>query len=115
MAIDPGLTWKLSAKNIRDVEQDKVLIIGLGTGRDRHYAVDTTPLGSNFEALVPDAKVKVLAPATHFTAMPICKAEGEAFLAAEKDDPVCTDPAGGNRKGMHDKMVALIAQHFDLD
>ncbi|MFN0193608.1 MAG: alpha/beta hydrolase family protein [Aestuariivirga sp.] len=115
VAIDPGLTWKLGTEDVRDVEQDKLLIIGLGTGPDRHYATDTTPLGSNFEALVPDAKVEVLAPATHFTAMPVCKAEGEAFLAAEKDDPVCTDPAGGNRKAMHDKMVALIAQHFGLN
>lgn len=114
-AIDPGLTWKLSAEDVRDVAQDKVLLIGLGTGTDRLYATDTSAKGSNFESLVPGAKVELLAPGYHFTAMPICKPEGEAMLAAEKDDPVCTEPAGGDRKAMHDKMIGLIAQHFELD
>ena len=114
-AIDPGLTWELGKEDVRDVEQDKLLLIGLGTGKDRLYATDTSAEGSGFEALVPDAKVKLLAPANHFTAMPICKPAGEAILAAEKDDPVCTDPAGGNRQAVHDEIIALIAEHFGLN
>ena len=96
------------------MDQDKLLLIGLGTGEDRLYATDTSAEGSGFEALVPDAKVKLLAPANHFTAMPLCKPEGEALLAEEKDDPVCTDPAGGNRQAVHDEIIALIASHFGL-
>jgi predicted dienelactone hydrolase len=113
-AIDPGLTWKLRADDVRDVQQDKILVIGLGSGADRHYAADTTARGSGFEKLVPAARVEVLAPATHFTAMPICKPEGAAILAAEKDDPVCTDPAGSDRQAVHDQIIKLVSAHFGL-
>ena len=62
-AIDPGLTWELSAEDVRNIEQDKLLLIGLGSGSDRLYATDTSLKGSNFESLVPAAKVEVIAPA----------------------------------------------------
>jgi predicted dienelactone hydrolase len=114
-AIDPGLTWELSAEDVRDVDQEKLLLIGLGTGADRLYATDTGPEGSGFEALVPNAKVELLAPANHFTAMPLCKPAGEAILAEEKDDPVCTDPAGGDRQTIHDRIIQRIAAHFGLN
>ncbi len=113
-AIDPGLTWKLSAANVRDVDQAKLLIVGLGTGTDRLYATDTTERGSGFESLVPHAKVEVLAPATHFTAMPICTVAGADILAAEKDDPVCTDPHGADREAVHGRIIELLARHFGL-
>jgi hypothetical protein len=92
-----------------------LLLIGLGAGADRLYATDTSAAGNNFESLVPSAKVEVLAPASHFTAMPICKPEGPAILAEEKDDAVCTDPAGSDRKDVHDKIIELIAKHFEFD
>ncbi len=114
-AIDPGLTWELGKEDVRDLEQDKLLLIGLGKGKDRLYATDTSAEGSGFEALVPDAKIKLLAPANHFTAMPICKPAGEAILATENDDPVCTDPAGSNRQAVHDEIITLIADHFGLN
>lgn len=114
VAIDPGLTWEMREENVRDLDQNALLIIGLGTGADQHYATDTSVNGSNFDALVPQAKKEVVAPATHFTAMPLCKAEGEALLAAEKDDPVCTDPQGTDREAAHDRIIALIAQHFGM-
>jgi predicted dienelactone hydrolase len=114
-AIDPGITWKLTADDVRDVQQDKLLLIGLGTGGDRLYATDTSSKGSNFESLVPGAKVELLAPAYHFSAMPICKPEGAALLAEDKDDPVCTDPSGSDRQLIHDRIIALVAEHFILN
>jgi hypothetical protein len=59
--------------------------------------------------------VELLAPANHFTAMPLCKPAGEAILAEEKDDPVCTDPAGGDRQTIHDRIIQRIAAHFGLN
>jgi predicted dienelactone hydrolase len=115
VAIDPGLTWKLSAQNVRDLDQSKLMVIGLGSETERHYATDTTTHGSGFDALVPWAKIEVLSPATHFTAMPLCKPAGAAILEEEKDDPVCTDPAGTDRKSAHGKIIDLIAAHFHLD
>jgi predicted dienelactone hydrolase len=112
VAIEPGLTWGMGANNVRDLDQDKLLVIGLGKGADRMYPTDTSLKGSGFEQLVPRAHVEVIAPATHFTAMPVCKPTGAVILAEEKDDPVCTDPSGTDRKAVHDKIIALTAQHF---
>ena len=115
VAIDPGLTWDMHPENVRDIDQTSLLVIGLGTGTDQHYATDTSALGSNFDSLVPESRKVVLDPATHFTAMPLCKPQGAAILAAEKDDPVCTDPAGSDRKSMHHRIIALVAKQFGLE
>jgi predicted dienelactone hydrolase len=113
-SIDPGLTWGMKPENVSKIDQSQLLIIGLGTGVDRHYATDTTERGSGLEQLVPDAESVALAPATHFTAMPVCKPEGVEILTSEKDDPVCTDPAGTDRAAVHSKILELIATHFGL-
>jgi predicted dienelactone hydrolase len=113
-AIDPGLTWGMTADDVKDLDADKLLLISLGTGLDQHYATDVTAKGSNFAVLVPDAKFETMSPATHFTAMPICKPQGAALLAEEKDDPVCTDPPGTDRATVHDRIIDLIAKHFGL-
>jgi predicted dienelactone hydrolase len=115
VALDPGLTWDMRPENVRDLDQKTLLVIGLGTGKDQHYATDTSGLGSNFDALVPQSKKLVLAPATHFTAMPLCTDKGPAILAEEKDDPVCTDPNGTDRKIVHGKIIDEIAKHFELE
>jgi predicted dienelactone hydrolase len=114
VAIDPGLTWEMRPENVHDLDQNTLLVIGLGTGKDQHYATDTSALGSNFDALVPQSKKVVLAPATHFTAMPLCTDKGAAILAEEKDDPVCSDPVGTDRKATHDKIIELVAAQFGL-
>jgi predicted dienelactone hydrolase len=114
VAIDPGLTWDMRAENVKNLDQKTLLIIGLGTGKDQHYATDTSSNGSNLDGLVPQSKKLVIAPATHFTAMPLCKPEGEAILAAENDDPVCTDPTGTDRNAVHGNIIDSIAAHFGL-
>ena len=115
VALDPGLTWKMTADDVRDLDQKSLLVIGLGTGLDQHYATDTSADGSNFDGLVPLSKKVVIAPATHFTAMPLCQPAGAEILAAEKDDPVCTDPPGSDRKVVHEKIIGLMAKHFGLE
>jgi predicted dienelactone hydrolase len=114
VSIDPGLTWGMGPSNVKDLDPSRLMIIGLGKGRDRHYATDTSKLGSGLDDLLPGARIEVLAPATHFTAMPICTPEGAAILAAEKDDAVCTDPPGTDRKAVHDNIIALMAEQFGL-
>ncbi|WP_271951773.1 alpha/beta hydrolase family protein [Ruegeria faecimaris] len=113
-AIDPGLTWDLARKDVRDVTAS-LLLIGLGDGADRLNATDTSALGSNFEALVPQAAVMTIAPATHFTALGLCKPAGEAILIEEQDDPVCTDPGGTDRAQVLDMIIDSLAAHFDLN
>jgi predicted dienelactone hydrolase len=113
-AIDPGLTWGLTADDVTGLDLP-VLLIGLGQGKDRLQATDTSLTGSNFESLLPAARVEHIAPAIHFTALGLCKPAGAALLAEEKDEPVCTDPAGTDRKAVLHKIIELMAQHFKLN
>jgi predicted dienelactone hydrolase len=113
-AIDPALTMGLSETDVKQLDVP-VLLIGLGEGESRLLATDTSARGSNFEALFPEAKVEHIVPATHFTALGLCKPEGEAILKEEKDDPVCSDPAGTDRKAVMKRIIDRIALHFNLD
>ncbi len=113
-AIDPALTWGLSQVDTTGLSVP-VLLIGLGEGEDRLSATDTSAKGSNFEALFPEAKIEVLSPASHYSALGICKPAGAAILVEEKDDPVCNDPAGSDRKKITARIIDLIARHFDLE
>lgn len=112
-AIDPALTFGLDANDAASLDVP-VLLIGLGDGDDRLPATDTTAQGSNFEALVPAAKVERIVPATHFSALGLCKPMGAAILKDEKDDPVCDDPAGSDRRAVTQQIIRLIAAHFHL-
>jgi predicted dienelactone hydrolase len=112
-AIEPGLTWDLTVGDVTELDVP-VLLIGLGRGKDRLEATDTSVTGNNFEALLPAARVELIAPANHFTALGLCKPAGEAILIEEKDDPVCTDPPGTDRKMVLDQIIELIAAHFKL-
>jgi predicted dienelactone hydrolase len=113
-AIDPALTWGLGKSDVAGLDVP-VLLIGLGDGDSRLFATDTSAAGSNFEALFPQAKVERIVPASHFTALGVCKPNGAAILKEEKDDPVCTDPAGTDRKAVMATIIKMIAAHFDLD
>jgi predicted dienelactone hydrolase len=112
--IDPALTMGLKAEDVSKLDVP-VMLIGLGEGESRLLATDTSAKGSNFEALFPAAKIEHIVPATHFTALGLCKAKGAAILEEEKDDPVCTDPAGTDRKAVTQKIIGLFSQHFKLD
>ncbi len=113
-AIDPGLTWDLAPEDVQDVTAP-ILLVGLGDGVHRLNATDTSATGSNFEALVPQASVKIIAPAMHFAALGLCKPAGEAILIEEQDDPVCTDPVGTDRALVLDTIFDALADHFDLN
>lgn len=112
-AIDPAMTFGLTASSTAGLDVP-VLLIGLGDGEHRLHATDTSEAGSNFDALVPAARKALLAPATHFTALGLCKPDGEAILKDEQDDPVCSDPPGSSREAIMDRIIGLIAAHFGL-
>ena len=110
-AIDPGFVWGLEAQDVAGLAGD-VLLIGLGKGTTRMSATDFD--ASGLAQLLPKAEIARLAPAFHFTAMPLCRPEGEAILEEEKDDPVCSDPEGTSRKEVHRRITTLIAQRLGL-
>ncbi len=106
VAIDPGFVWGLAPTDVTGLLPD-TLMIGFGGAQDRMLATNFDQSG--LAALMGEREVVQIDPAYHFTAMPLCKAEGEAILAADKDDPVCTDPAGSDRAAIHGRIVELIA------
>lgn len=110
-AIEPGFVWGPQAQDLAQMV-DQVTLIGLGAGADRLNATDFE--ASGFEQLLPDAQAHWIAPGVHFTAMPLCKPAGAAILAAEADDPVCTDPEGTDRAQVHAQIIAMAAQQLSL-
>lgn len=110
-AIDPGLTWGLGADAVDGVVSN-ITLIGLGDAADRMRATDYE--ASGFAARLPDATAITLAPAMHFSALPLCKPMGAAILAEEGDDPVCTDPDGTDRAAIHAAIIAQLAGDLGL-
>lgn len=110
-AIDPGFIWGLEPLDIADLVPS-TLVIGFGGDEDRMLATDFDRSGLSNH--LGDRKTERFDPAYHFSAMPLCKLAGEAILAEEGDDPVCTDPAGSDRAAIHARIVALIAEELGL-
>lgn len=113
IAIDPGFTYGTSAENVAALPDD-VTLITLGSGADRLRATDTSEAGSGFAALLPEARTITLAPAWHFTAMPLCTDAGPAILREERDDPVCDMPDGGDRAARHAEIIEIFSEALGL-
>jgi predicted dienelactone hydrolase len=113
LAIDPGLTFGLGPDAVASVRGD-ILLVTLGQGEDRLPATDISAAGSNLVGLLPEAEVLELAPARHFSMLPLCKPAGEAILAEEKDDPVCTDPLSADRAVIHAQVLEAAVRFFGL-
>jgi len=110
-AIDPAFVWGLEQTDVEELVPN-VTLFGLGEGQDR--LVDTDFDASGFVGLVPHASVERLAPAFHFSMLPLCKPAGAAILKYENDDPVCTDPEGAGRAALHQSVIDRIAIDLGL-
>ena len=110
-AIDPALVWGLERTDTEALVEN-VTLFGLGEGQDRLVATDFD--ASGFVGLVPHASVERLAPAYHFSMLPLCKPAGAAILKEENDDPVCTDPDGADRLVLHQSVIDRIAIDLEL-
>ncbi len=113
-AIDPALLYGLTQSNLAGL-LGKVQLIALGAGANRLLATDYSDQGSGFQRFLPDTSMQTIKPASHYTALPVCKPEGPAILLEEGDDPVCTDPAGTDRAAVHQRIVEVIARTFSLE
>ncbi len=111
VAIEPGLIWGLTPEDTTDMV-DHLRLIALGAGDDRMLATDFDQSG--LAALLPAAQIDRIAPAIHFTALPLCKAMAAAILIEEQDDPVCTDPPGTDRAAVHARIIDSIAHDLNL-
>ena len=114
VAIDPGLTFGLSAGDVAGLEVP-ALLIQLGAGTDRLDATDISADGSNLTGLLPQADLLEIAPAAHFSVLPRCTPQGAAILEDENDDPVCTDPEDADRAVIHAQVLAATRAHLGLE
>lgn len=112
-AIDPGLAHGLDDADLAGLPPD-VLLIGLGEGRDRLPATDFSPQGNGLAARIPGAETLIVAPAAHFSVLPVCKPAGPEILAEEGEPPVCTDPEGADRAAVHAEIVDAVARRLGL-
>jgi len=112
-AIEPALHQGLNASHASDMV-DRVLLIGLGQGADRLPDTDFSAPGTTLTSILPLARIEVIAPAFHFSALPVCKPAGAAILAEDNDDPVCSDPSGTDRAAVHDRITRSIGRYFGL-
>lgn len=113
VAVDPALHYGLDADNISELVPD-VMMIALGEGEDRLLATNYDESGSNFRQYLPDAEYRQIAPAYHFSFLPVCKPEGEKILKLENDDPVCSDPEGADRAKLHKAVISDMADFIGL-
>ncbi|MEM1344919.1 MAG: hypothetical protein AAGI34_10110 [Pseudomonadota bacterium] len=113
LAIDPGLTQGIDAALAAETIPE-VAIVTLGTPEQRLGGTDVSAAGSGLLAHLPEAEHRVIAPAMHFSAMPLCKPRAVAILIEENDDPVCSDPQGTERAAIHAEIIALAIAHFGL-
>ncbi|MEM6500186.1 MAG: hypothetical protein AAF709_26205 [Pseudomonadota bacterium] len=110
-AIDPGLTWGLTLESTERAI-DNLRLIALGAGSERLFATNFD--ASGLHELLPNAETDRIAPATHFTALPVCTLIGAEVLAEEGEPPVCTDPEGVDRREVHAMIIDLIAADLGL-
>lgn len=110
-AMDPALHHGFTSENVAALEAD-TLLIALGDEDDRLVAANFDDSG--FADLLPEAEVLRIAPAFHFSLLPLCKPGGVAILKEENDDPVCTDPTGADRAAIHKQVIDSIAAKLGL-
>lgn len=106
IAADPGFTFVATQESVAAMAVP-VLLISLGR-EDLFPAADVSAAGSGLADALPDARHAVIAPAHHFSFLGLCKPDGAAVLREEQDDPVCDEPAGGDRAAVHAAAVAEV-------
>lgn len=111
-ALDPGFVWGLSPSNTQGLVK-AVTLMGLGQDHDRLW--DTNFDASGLSSLIDGVRTIQIAPANHFSAMPLCTPAGTDILAEDGDDPVCTDPEGADRTRIHARIIDATAAQIGLD
>lgn len=107
VALDPGLVWGLAADAAAGAVED-MLLIGLGTGEDRLLATDFD--ASGLLDVAEGARRETVAPARHWSALPVCKPGGAAIVAEETPYPICSDPDGADRRSIHARILDATAE-----
>ncbi|WP_420004832.1 alpha/beta hydrolase family protein [Arenibacterium sp. LLYu02] len=110
--IDPGFGGSARPDSLPEALAG-ITLINLG-GADRLKAADVAAQGNNLAQSLPDASYVEIAPANHFTFLATCKPGAAEMLAAEREDPICSDPEGADRAEVHGALIEAIAAGLKL-
>lgn len=111
VAIDPLLTFGVTEKETSDLAKN-ILLIGLGAGKNRYPDANFTADGSDLVSVIPGVTELTISPAAHYTALNRCKPEGMDLVTKNNAVPVCTDPDGADRNGVHRQIIEAIIEVF---
>jgi predicted dienelactone hydrolase len=113
IALDPGMTYGMIKESIEAIKQP-ILVVSLGDDKTQLVAADVSEKGSALVANLSNVRHVQLAPASHFTALPVCKPNAAKILQDEEDDPICTDPVGTDRADIHRQIADVVADFLSL-
>jgi predicted dienelactone hydrolase len=113
IAVDPGFGYAMTDASLAAMPV-KVHLINLGDPSTLPPAINAGQNGADLVSRIPGASYQTVAPAWHFSFLGLCTQDAPALLEAEGEDPICDDPAGSDRRVIHDRLIADIAVDLGL-
>lgn len=105
---DPGLAKVIKPESIKDVDIP-LTFINLGDADKIPVGVKSDELARN----IPSADYVRLGGADHFSFLPVCKKDANAFLKSIGElDPICSDVGLRDRAELHGELVKTIVNAF---
>ncbi|PYE86049.1 alpha/beta hydrolase family protein [Pseudoroseicyclus aestuarii] len=110
--VDPGFGGAVQPGSL-ETALAGITLINLGRAH-RLAAADVGPEGNDLARRLPGADYRVIAPASHFTALAPCRPGGAQMLEEAGEDPICTDPPGASRADVHESLIEAVASALGL-
>lgn len=106
--VDPGLEVAFTKDSLKTIDIP-LTFINLGSVGEIPISVLSDQLAKD----VPDATYAQVDGADHFSFLPVCKADADAFLKSVGEiDPICT-PTARDRKTIQAELTKLIVDAFE--
>lgn len=112
IVIEPGMSYAFQKETVEG-NTLPIQLINFGDKNGRWKAVDMGPQGSNLGARLSNANYVEIEQGSHFSFLAVCKPGAEELLQLEGEDPICNDPAGTDRAGLHQMVIDTIAEFVE--
>lgn len=107
--VDPGLEVAFTKDSLHDI-QIPLTFINLGN----IGAIPVSVLADQLAKDVPDGTYAQVNGSDHFSFLPVCKPDAEAFLKSVGEiDPICTPSGPRNRDDIHGELIKMIVGAFE--
>lgn len=107
--VDPGLALAFQPESLKEIDIP-LTFINLGSNGKIPVAV----LADTLAAQVPASTYQQVDEADHFSFLPICKPDADAFLKSVGErDPICESAGKRDRKDIHTQLETMIVTAFN--